>query len=214
MKTVACALLLASAAALAPTPARTAVSKAAPKPALHYQVAAAATAFAPLAALAGGQSEGTGLSLGIDDPREGTVLWVIGGFFFFTYYNWAKEQPDSDSDFFAEYDELLMEELEGACRELRREWSVAHEGRRSGYADAEDRREREARITAAYKPADAVPPGAAELRICRIFKALDDYMGIAEGMRFMEYIRLKCAPAGSVFAEGRGLADACRAEWI
>ena len=54
--------------------------------------------FAPLAALAGGQSEGTGLSLGIDDPREGTVLWVIGGFFFATYYNWAKEQPDSDSD--------------------------------------------------------------------------------------------------------------------
>ena len=48
MKTVACALLLASAAALAPTPARTAVSKAAPKPALHYQVAAAATAFAPV----------------------------------------------------------------------------------------------------------------------------------------------------------------------
>ena len=108
MKTVACALLLASAAALAPTPARTAVSKAAPKPALHYQVAAAATAFAPLAALAGGQSEGTGLSLGIDDPREGTVLWVIGGFFFFTYYNWAKEQPDSDSDFFAEYDERRL----------------------------------------------------------------------------------------------------------
>ena len=108
MKTVACALLLASAAALAPTPARTAVSKAAPKPALHYQVAAAATAFAPLAALAGGQSEGTGLSLGIDDPREGTVLWVIGGFFFATYYNWAKEQPDSDSDFFAEYDERRL----------------------------------------------------------------------------------------------------------
>ena len=108
MKTVACALLLASAAALAPTPARTAVSTAAPKPALHYQVAAAATAFAPLAALAGGQSEGTGLSLGIDDPREGTVLWVIGGFFFFTYYNWAKEQPDSDSDFFAEYDERRL----------------------------------------------------------------------------------------------------------
>ena len=92
MKTVACALLLASAAALAPTPARTAV-KTAPKPALHYQVAAAATAFAPLAALAGGQSEGTGLSLGIDDPREGTVLWVIGGFFFFTYYNWPRSSP-------------------------------------------------------------------------------------------------------------------------
>ena len=61
-----------------------------------------------LAALAGGQSEGTGLSLGIDDPREGTVLWVIGGFFFATYANWAKEQPDSDSHFFAEYDERRL----------------------------------------------------------------------------------------------------------
>jgi hypothetical protein len=107
MKTAACALLLASASALAPAPVKT-VSKAAPKPALHYQVAAAATAFAPLAAFAGGQSEGTGLSLGIDDPREATVLTLIGGFFFATYYNWAKEQPDSDSDFFAEYDERRL----------------------------------------------------------------------------------------------------------
>ena len=99
-------LLFAGAAALAPTP-KTHI-KATKPAALPYQVAAAATAFAPLAALAGGQSEGTGLSLGIDDPREGTVLWVIGGFFFFTYYNWAKEQPDSDSDFFAEYDERRL----------------------------------------------------------------------------------------------------------
>ena len=99
-------LLFAGAAALAPTPAKH--IKATKPAALPYQVAAAATAFAPLAALAGGQSEGTGLSLGIDDPREGTVLWVIGGFFFFTYYNWAKEQPDSDSDFFAEYDERRL----------------------------------------------------------------------------------------------------------
>ena len=100
-------LLFAGAAALAPTPAKH-IIKASKPAALPYQVAAAATAFAPLAALAGGQSEGTGLSLGIDDPREGTVLWVIGGFFFFTYYNWAKEQPDSDSDFFAEYDERRL----------------------------------------------------------------------------------------------------------
>ena len=35
-------------------------------------------------------------------------MWVIGGFFFATYYNWAKEQPDSDSDFFAEYDERRL----------------------------------------------------------------------------------------------------------
>ena len=30
---------------------------------------------------------------------------MIFGFFFAVYYNWAKMQPDSDSDFFAEYDE-------------------------------------------------------------------------------------------------------------
>jgi len=74
----------------------------------NARFAAAATAFAPLAAFAGGQSEGTGLSLGIDDGREGTVLTVIFGFFFLVYYNWAKDQPDSDSDFFAEYDERRL----------------------------------------------------------------------------------------------------------
>jgi hypothetical protein len=74
----------------------------------NARFAAAATAFAPLAAFAGGQSEGTGLSLGIDDGREGTVILVIFGFFFLVYFNWAKEQPDSDSDFFAEYDERRL----------------------------------------------------------------------------------------------------------
>mmetsp|Transcript_12127 Transcript_12127/g.36042 ORF Transcript_12127/g.36042 Transcript_12127/m.36042 type:complete len:110 (-) Transcript_12127:89-418(-) len=96
---------LAAAAALAPNAARPKV-QVAKAPKLGYQVAAAATAFtAPAMALAGGQSEGTGLSLGIDDPRESTVLTVIFGFFFAVYYNWAKTQPDSNSDFFAEYDE-------------------------------------------------------------------------------------------------------------
>mmetsp|Transcript_14151 Transcript_14151/g.43750 ORF Transcript_14151/g.43750 Transcript_14151/m.43750 type:complete len:112 (+) Transcript_14151:90-425(+) len=109
IKTLVASVLLASASALQPAPKATlakAPKLSAPKP--QYQLAAAATAFAPFAALAGGQSEGTGLSLGIDDPREGTVLWAIGGFFFFIYYNWAKEQPDSDSDFFAEYDERRL----------------------------------------------------------------------------------------------------------
>ena len=107
-KSVLVATLLACSSALAPTQAKRTVSApkiSAPKP---VSFAAAAAAFTPFAALAGGQSEGTGLSLGIDDPREGTVLWVIGGFFFFTYYNWAKEQPDSDSDFFGEYDERRL----------------------------------------------------------------------------------------------------------
>jgi len=74
----------------------------------NARFAAVATAFAPLAAFAGGQSEGTGLSLGIDDGREGTVLTFVFGFFFLVYYNWAKDQPDSDSDFFAEYDERRL----------------------------------------------------------------------------------------------------------
>ena len=62
-------LLFAGAAALAPTP--TNHIKATKPAALPYQLAAAATAFAPLAALAGGQAEGTGLALGIEDEREG-----------------------------------------------------------------------------------------------------------------------------------------------
>ena len=71
-------LLFAGAAALAPTPAKKHI-KAAKPAALPYQVAAAATAFAPLAALAGGQAEGTGLALGIEDVREGYALLGMAG---------------------------------------------------------------------------------------------------------------------------------------
>jgi hypothetical protein len=98
------ALLIAGAAALAPT--KTVAPKA--KPALHYQLAAAATAFAPIAAFAGGQAEGTGLALGIEDEREGIALLCVGGFLFSVFFNWSKDQPDSDSDFFGEYDERRL----------------------------------------------------------------------------------------------------------
>jgi hypothetical protein len=104
-KSVLVATLLACSSALAPTQAKRTVSApkiSAPKP---VSFAAAAAAFTPFAALAGGQSEGTGLVLGIDDGRETTVLTLVFGAFFWLYYNWAKDQPDSDSDFFAEYDE-------------------------------------------------------------------------------------------------------------
>ena len=77
-----------------PTPARTAVSKAAPSRRCTTRSPPPRRRRA-FAALAGGQSEGTGLSLGIDDPREGTVLWVIGGFFFFICTKLGVEQPDS-----------------------------------------------------------------------------------------------------------------------
>ena len=103
------ALLLASmfacAAALAPTPTKTKALSAVAASKAPLSFAAAAAAFTPFAALAGGQSEGTGLVLGIDDGRETVVLSVVFGAFFTLYYNWAKDQPDSDSDFFAEYDE-------------------------------------------------------------------------------------------------------------
>lgn len=56
-------------------------------------------------ALAGGQSEGTGLTLGIDDGRETIALFGVFFAFFTLYYNWAKGQPDSDSDFFGEIDD-------------------------------------------------------------------------------------------------------------
>lgn len=59
-------------------------------------------------AVAGGQSEGMGLPWGIDDDRETLVTVVIFGLFFALYYNWAKDQPDSDSDFFGEYDERRL----------------------------------------------------------------------------------------------------------
>ena len=100
-------LLFAGAAALAPTPAKHNI-KATKPAALPYQVAAAATAFAPLAALAGGQAEGTGLALGIEDVREGYALLGMGGFMFAVFFRWSAEQPDSDSDFFGEYDERRL----------------------------------------------------------------------------------------------------------
>lgn len=59
-------------------------------------------------AVAGGQSEGMGLPWGVDDDRETLVTVVIFGLFFTLYYNWAKDQPDSDSDFFGEYDERRL----------------------------------------------------------------------------------------------------------
>ena len=67
-----------------------------------------ATAFAPLAALAGGQAEGTGLALGIEDVREGYALLGMGGFMFAVFFRWSAEQPDADSDFFGEYDERRL----------------------------------------------------------------------------------------------------------
>ena len=100
-------LLFAGAAALAPTPAKHNI-KATKPAALPYQVAAAATAFAPLAALAGGQAEGTGLALGIEDVREGYALLGMGGFMFAVFFRWSAEQPDADSDFFGEYDERRL----------------------------------------------------------------------------------------------------------
>ena len=100
-------LLFAGAAALAPTPTKHHI-KASKPAALPYQLAAAATAFAPLAALAGGQAEGTGLALGIEDEREGYALLAVGGFMFAVFFRWSAEQPDADSDFFAEYDERRL----------------------------------------------------------------------------------------------------------
>ncbi|KAJ1460374.1 hypothetical protein M885DRAFT_495055 [Pelagophyceae sp. CCMP2097] len=98
--------LAVTASALAPT------KVAAKKPLLQLQKqgVVAAAAFTTAAsnvgmAFAGGQSEGTGLVFGIDDNRELTALALVFGSFFALYFNWAKEQPDSDSDFFGEIDD-------------------------------------------------------------------------------------------------------------
>ena len=74
-----------------------AAAKAAPVK-LFSKVAAAAAAFTPYAAMA--QSEGTGLMFGIDDQRLQYALILGYGLMFSVYFNWAKDQPDSDSDFF------------------------------------------------------------------------------------------------------------------
>ena len=52
----------------------------------HEKLAAAATAFAPLAALAGGQAEGTGLALGIEDFARAVNM---GGFMFAVFFRWS-----------------------------------------------------------------------------------------------------------------------------
>ena len=81
MKTVACALLSpARRRSRRRRPGRPFL-KAAPKPALHYQVAPPRR-LARLLVRRGRPVRGHGPFAGIDDPREGTVLWVIGGFFF------------------------------------------------------------------------------------------------------------------------------------
>mmetsp|Transcript_2882 Transcript_2882/g.9564 ORF Transcript_2882/g.9564 Transcript_2882/m.9564 type:complete len:119 (+) Transcript_2882:260-616(+) len=59
-------------------------------------------------ALAGGQSEGTGLILGVDDGRQLVVSAVIFAAFWTLYFGWAKDQPDNGSDFFGEYDERRL----------------------------------------------------------------------------------------------------------
>merc|ERR1719263_769896 len=92
-KTILLASLLVVASALQAPTAKTVAAPA---------VAAAAAAFTPYAAMA--QSEGMGLMFGIDDQRLQYTLILGYGFMFAIYFNWAKDQPDSDSDFFGEYD--------------------------------------------------------------------------------------------------------------
>ena len=75
--------------------------------ALPYQLAAAATAFAPLAALAGGQAEGTGLALGIEDEREGRALLAVGGFMFTVFFRWSRSSRTRTATA-AEYDERRL----------------------------------------------------------------------------------------------------------
>ena len=53
-------------------------------------------------------------------------------------------------------------------------------------------------------PFAARPP----LHASRIFAALEHYLFAREGMRFMEFVKLHCLPCGSLFNEGRGVADA------
>ena len=40
--------------------------------------------------------------------REGYALLGMGGFMFAVFFRWSAEQPDSDSDFFGEYDERRL----------------------------------------------------------------------------------------------------------
>ena len=113
MRVLAVFSMLAFATALQlPSSGTTMKTKATVRPAVDAPkiFAAASAAFTAAQAnvhmaLAGGQSEGTGLILGIDDNREFIVLAIVWFAFTTLYFGWAKDQPDNDSDFFAEYDE-------------------------------------------------------------------------------------------------------------
>lgn len=121
---------------------------------------------------------------------------------------------------FSEHDELLFEELERATRALRRAWAVAHAGHRYGYANEEGAARAESQLEASYayqpgdsaflpSPGDEAPFAAGlPLHASRIFAALEHYLFAREGMRFMEFVKLHCLPCGSLFNEGRGVADA------
>ena len=45
---------------------------------------------------------------GVDDPREFVAFSFVFLTFFSFYYTWAKDQPDSNSDFFSEYDDRRL----------------------------------------------------------------------------------------------------------
>ena len=136
---------------------------------------------------------------------------------------------------FSEYDELLLQELEASSRVLKRLWAVAREGHRYGYRSRQEGEEKERALAASYKPiserdsvstfrgeagtGSQLPTGADDpvgllegaeppLHVARVFVALDDYLATTEGMRFMEFVKMKSAPQASVFAVGSGIAEA------
>ncbi|KAH8046662.1 hypothetical protein JL722_13555 [Aureococcus anophagefferens] len=93
---------------------------------------------------------------------------------------------------FSEYDELLLQELEASSRVLKR---LGEAGMGASETGADD-------------PVGLLEGAEPPLHVARVFVALDDYLATKEGMRFMEFVKMKSAPQASVFAVGTGIAEA------
>ncbi|KAH8050470.1 hypothetical protein JL722_11441 [Aureococcus anophagefferens] len=108
---------------------------------------------------------------------------------------------------FSEYDELLLQELEASSRVLKRLWAPISErdsvSTFRGEAGMGGQRE-----TGADDPVGLLEGAEPPLHVARVFVALDDYLATKEGMRFMEFVKMKSAPQASVFAVGTGIAEA------
>lgn len=109
MQVLAVLALVATASAFSPAPVRvarrSAVAMSAQKPSFVKSGLATLAASPLVASSAAFATEGTGEGLGVDDGRLLAVLFAVHWSIAALWYSWQKDQPDRESDFFAEYDD-------------------------------------------------------------------------------------------------------------